>query len=195
MILSCLLCQVVPISDNSLWKTILPIILGGLGGVIVAALVTISYDLYKSFQRKKNLYKGFISEMEVNKEYLKHNYSLAESIQNKQDKPSIFIPVRNNVCVTILTSGEIKLDINTRKLFNHYLVTLDHLNQMIKTIERTTNFDKEYDIAIERIKRYCRQEPGKYSENFDFIYKHIDKMKDTLLTGRCAFSFRCKCRM
>ena len=58
MIFLCQLCQTIPISDSSLWKTLLPILLGGLGGVIVAAIVTIAYDYYKSIHKKKNLFKG-----------------------------------------------------------------------------------------------------------------------------------------
>jgi hypothetical protein len=180
MTLLCQLSQTDPLNVSLFWEKILTIVLGGIGGVIVAALVTILYDFYKSRKKRSNLYKGFISEMEVNKEYLKHNHSLADIIQKGQEKPTIFIPVRANVCLTILTSGEIKLDLNTRKFLDHYLVTLDHLNQMIKTIERTENNNKEYEVAIERIKRYCRSEPVGYSDNFDYVIKNMDTIKDIL---------------
>ncbi|MCK4664820.1 MAG: hypothetical protein KAT68_18255 [Bacteroidales bacterium] len=157
------------------------ILLGGLGGALIAPLITILYDRCKHIRKEKNLFKGFISEMGINKEYLKHNHDLAGLIQKEGDKPSIFIPARNEICTILLNSGDLKIDKKIRKQCNHYLVTLDHHNQMISTIERLSETSKEYDTAIERIKRYCRLEQGNYSEKFDYVSKHIDNIKSILI--------------
>lgn len=162
---------------NSILNYLNPILLGGLAGVIVVII----YDWIKRNNKRKNLYKGCISEMEVNKEYLKHNHELATSIKNYESKPSIFILVRNDVCVNLLTSGEIKLNKIIRKKCDHYLVTLDHLNQMITTIEQTEKNTQEYEVALERIIRYCRKEQGDFADEFDYISKHINSIQHVLL--------------
>ena len=165
------------INNSSLNESLLSIILAGLGGALIATLIAIFYDKHKQNRKIRNLFKGFISEIKINEEYLKHNYGLAELIGNNRIKPSIFIPVRNCICEKVLTSGEIKLDNTMRRLCDHYLVTLDHLNQMIKTLENTDFTSNEYTEAIERIKRYCRSKQGAYDEKFDFVLKHANEIQ------------------
>ncbi|MCF6364570.1 MAG: hypothetical protein L3J35_00025 [Bacteroidales bacterium] len=162
-------------------ETLTTVLLGGLGGAIIAPIITIFYDKYKKNRREKNIFRGFISEMEANKEYLKHNYGLAVLILKEKSKPSVFIHVRKEICVTLLTSGELKIDKNFRKKCNHYLVTLDHHEQMINTIKSLSEKSNEYNTALERIKRYCRLEQGNYSEQFDYVSKHIDEIKNMLI--------------
>lgn len=160
------------------------VLLGGLGGAIIAPFITIFNDRCKQIRKEKNIFKGFISEMEANKEYLKHNYGLADLILKKKSKPSVFIQVRKEICVALLTSGELKIDKSFRKKCNHYLVTLDHHEQMINTIKSLSEKSDEYNTALERIKRYCRLEQGDYYEKFDYISKHIDEIKSTLINEK-----------
>lgn len=167
-----ILCQ----SNSAETINTLNIILGGIGGAIIASLITIISNNCTRNRKEKNLFKGFVSEMKANNEYLKHNYDLANLILDNKPKPSIFINVRNIICAQILTSGEVKLEKETRKMTEHYLVTLDHLNQMIKIAQ----IEKTNKEVVKKIKRYCREKDDEYDSEFDYIKKHIKKLEEQL---------------
>jgi hypothetical protein len=162
------LCQ-----SNSAGIGTLNIILAGIGGAIIASMITILNSRYWTIQKEKNLFKGLISEMKANLEYIKHNYKLAGLILNDNLKPGIFINVRNSICAQVLTSGEVKLNKETRRICEHYLVTLDHLNQMVRIAE----FENNNSEVIEKIKRYCRENDEEYGSEFDYVKKHIIELE------------------
>ena len=160
-------------------SSIVPIFLSGLGGALIASLSAILYDRWEKYKINRNLFKGFISEMEANKEYLTHNYNLANKTKGENKyKISTFIPVETIICSNILTSGEIKLKSDDRKSIGHYLVTLDHLNQMISAIKTTSETAPEYELLLKQLSRYCRKEKGK--DIHDFVWQYIDEIKDNL---------------
>ncbi|MBW6534705.1 MAG: hypothetical protein K0B11_06825 [Mariniphaga sp.] len=163
---------------------ILNIVLSGLGGAILATLIVIINNKCKELRKEKNLFKGLFSEMKVNLEYLKHNYDTACQILNNKKSSGIFIYVRNFICVQILTSGEIKLQNETRKNIEHYLVTLDHLNQMIKKAESEKIIANESKNTIEKIKRYCRDDENEYKKGCDFVKKGILKIQNNLFSKK-----------
>lgn len=156
------------------------IFLSGLGSGLIATLIIVLYELRKKRIMERNLYRGFISELQINKEYLKHNFDLA----GDNSKPPIFVPLRYDACARILTSGEIKLEDETREKCNHYLVTVDHLNRMLLMIGQVSKGDNDHKITMERIKRYCRSEVGDYGDEFDFVRKHLDQIQVSLIENK-----------
>jgi hypothetical protein len=163
------------------FSPLLSIILSGIVGVVLATCITILYDWRKQNRKSSNLLKGLISEISINLEYIEHNYKLAEWIKNQKPKASVFIPVRNKICLKVLASGEISLKDETRDLANKYLVTLDHLNQMIHSLSDHPPESNEYQKAIDRIKRYCRNEVDPDGAYYDFIIRRINDLKPALI--------------
>jgi hypothetical protein len=153
------------------------VFLSGLGSIVVATVITIIYEWRKRKIIERNLLRGFVSKLDINKEYLKHNFDLATLLLTDNSKPPIFVPVRESACTRILTSGEVRLNNDIRTKCTHYLVTVDYLNRMITTIELTDRESKDYKTGIERIKRYCRTEEENYSSDFDYVRKHLNEIR------------------